>query len=152
MDFEKEIKILHWLPQEDRWETISWDAWSAFRGILAPSIGLLGLSGGIHHFAVVVFDGTEPVNIIPHKYLIEPDGSVGRDNFGGLTKEEREDERRFMTARELTPNDTARLNQIRETLGKVYELPRESIAALKWTLPVRPQAGSAAERFLSQYR
>ncbi|HEY4846637.1 MAG TPA: hypothetical protein VIH87_02305 [Methylocella sp.] len=152
MDFEKEIKILHWLPQEDRWETISWDAWSAFRGILAPSIGLLGLSGGIHHFAVVVFDGTEPVNIIPHKYLIEPDGSVGRDNFGGLTKEEREDERRFMTARELTPNDTARLNQIREKLGKVYELPRESIAALKWTLPVRPQAGSAAERFLSQYR
>ncbi len=152
MDFENETKILHWLPQEDRWETISWDAWAAFRGIPAPSIGLPGLSGGVHHFAVVVFDGTEPVNIIPHKYLIEPDGGIGRDNFGGLTKEEREDERRILVAHELTPADEERLNQIREKLGKVYELPRESIAALKWSLPARPKAGSAADHFLAKYR
>ena len=85
MDFEKQMLILHWLPQEDRWEAITWDAWSAFRGSLTPSIGLPGVLGGIHHFAVVVLDGTEPVNIIPHKYLIEPDGRIGRTNFGGLT-------------------------------------------------------------------
>jgi hypothetical protein len=152
MDFEKETKVLHWLPGEDRWEAITWDAWSAFRGILSPSIGLPSIAGGVHHFAVIVFDGDDPVNIITHKYLIEPDGSVGHDNFGGLTKEEREDERRIMTARELSPDDEARLNQIREKLSKVFEPPRESIAALKWALPRRPPPGSAAERFLSRYK
>jgi hypothetical protein len=152
MDIEKETKVLHWLPEEDRWETISWDAWSAFRGILSPSIGLPDIAGGIHHFAVIVFDGDDPVNIITHKYLIETDGSIGRDNFGGLTKEEREDDRRFMTARELTSDDQARLNQIREKLSKFYEPPRESIASLKWVLPHRPPPGSAAERFLSRYK
>lgn len=149
---DKETQVLHWLPQESRWEDISWDAWSAFRGILEPSIGLPGLSGGIHHFVVVVFDGADLANIVPHKYLIEPDGRIGHENFGGLTKEEREDEQRIMTARELTLDDTTRLNQIREKLRKAFELPRESIGPLKWKLPVRPRAKSAAERFLSQYR
>jgi hypothetical protein len=79
-------------------------------------------------------------------------GSIGRDNFGGLTKEEREDERRIAVAPELTTADEARLNQIREKLGKVYELPRESIAGLKWSLPARPKARSAADRFLAKYR
>ena len=121
-------------------------------GILSPSVGLPRISGGVHHFAVIVFDGEEPVNIISHKYLIEPDGSIGRDNFGGLTKEERDDERRFYAAKEVSAEDHARLDQIREKMGKFYDPPRESIAALKWSLPSRPKAGSAAERFLAQYR
>jgi hypothetical protein len=30
-------------------------------------------------------------NIIPHKYLVEPSGKLGADNFYGWNREERED-------------------------------------------------------------
>ena len=150
MDIEDDFLILHWLPHEDRWETIPWAAWYAF--MIPPRSALPGISGGVHHFTVVVFDGEDLVNIIPHKYLIEPDGSIGRDNFSGLTKEEREDDRRMMLARELTAEDKARLEQIREKMSKVYRPPPESIAALKSALRRDPKAGSPAERLLSQHR
>ena len=147
-----DTKVLHWLPDEDRWEDIPWDAWAAFRGIMAPSVGLPGISGGIHHFMVVVFDGDTPVNLISHKYLVESDGTVGDDNFGGLTREERDDYSRIMIARESTAEDTARLNSIRDKMGPAIEAPRESIAALRWALPKRPPDGSAAARYLRQFR
>ena len=26
------FEVLHWLPQQDRWEPIDWDDWQAFAG------------------------------------------------------------------------------------------------------------------------
>lgn len=144
------LRVLHWQPAKDRWEAIPWEAWAAFRGHEAPSVGLPGISGGVHYFVVCVYDGALPVNIIPHKYLIEADGSMGAANFGGLTREEREDFDRLMIAKTLSPRDEERLNEIRRKAGKVLLPPRESIRALVVALPQLPESGSAAARRLSE--
>jgi len=142
------MHVLHWLPIEDRWETISWDAWGAFRGILAPAVGLSGISGGVHYFIVCVHDDGVPVNLIPHKYMIDPDGRIGADNFAGLTKAERDDYNRIMLAREYAPGEEDRLNAIRQKMGHVYYPPRGSHSALLRALPKRPRLDSAARRVI----
>jgi hypothetical protein len=63
----------------------------AFRALQAPAGGLPGVSGGIHYFIVCIHDDRVPINPIPHKYLIEPDGTIGHNNFAGLTRQERDD-------------------------------------------------------------
>lgn len=150
---EDTLKIFHWLPEKDEWEPISYEAWTGFKGILTPRTGLPGISGGVHHFiACVLDDDGTVVNLIPHKYLIEMNGKLGPANFEGLTKDEREEYWKLMTAREDTPEDRKRLNEIRDKMWPAYQPPKESIEALKWVLPNRPKRGSAAERFLAEFK
>ena len=149
---DENLNVLHWRSDEDRWENLKWEDWTAFRGVLSPSVGLKGITGGVHHFAVVVLSDGKPVNIIPHKYLIQNDGTIGLDNFGGLTKEERDDEQRIMTSPTMTPADEARLDQIRAKIAKTYHLPDAAISLLRRELPQSPKPGSAAERFLAEHK
>lgn len=152
-DWEEALKIFHWLPEKDEWEPIPSDAWTGFKGVLTPRTGLPGISGGVHHFVACVLDNDGTVvNLIPHKYLIDIDGKLGAANFEGLTKDEREEYWKLMTASEDTPEDQRRLDEIREKMGPAYQPPPESIEALKWSLPNRPKRGSAAERFLASFK
>jgi hypothetical protein len=152
MHFEGDTQVLHWLPNEDRWEPIMWDAWMKFRGLMEPAVGLPGISDGIHYFIVCVHDNDVPLNIIPHKYLTEPDGRIGPDNFAGLTRGERDDYSRLMLARKYGPGDENRLDEIRGKTGRVYRPPKESVTALMRVLPKTPRPGSAAARFLDEVR
>jgi hypothetical protein len=149
MAFEDGVTVLHWLPSEDRWEIIAWEDWSAFRAIDKPHKALPGVNGGIHFFIVRVHEGDETFNLIPHKYLIDPDGRIGHDNFGGLTRQEREDYSRLMVKIEYEQGDQERIDEIRDKMGRdVYLPPRESLAALKRMLPKVPQPNRPAADLL----
>jgi hypothetical protein len=153
---------LHWLPDEDRWEPIDWEAWVAFTGrvsasvrpsgevavSIAPSVGLHGLSGGIHHFVVCIHDTEATYNIIPHKYVIEPDGRMGDDNFPGFTRDDREDYQRLLHSRELSSDDEVSLAELRSKLSVANRLPPDSLVALRRAIPRPPEPGSRAEKML----
>jgi hypothetical protein len=140
--------VLHWLPDKNRWEPITWAAWTAFRGMFEPFVAIKGILGGIHYFVVCVLDEDATVNIIPHKYLIQPNGQIGPDNFNGWTKEEREDYSRLMVAREEKPGDAERLDEIRNKAGNAFYPPKESLYALANALPNPPIPGNPATLFL----
>jgi hypothetical protein len=141
--------VLHSLPEENRRETISWDSWVAFRGVFQEQVPLPTVGGGIHHFMICVLDDDETaVNVIPHKYLIEPNGSIGRDNFAGFTKEDREEDMRLMRLREFGPGDRERLDQLHRKMEIAYAPPSDSIIALLRALPTAPRADSTADRRL----
>ena len=146
MIFENPMQVLHWLPEEDRWEFIGWDDWVAF--VWPPQVCLPGISGGIHYFIVCIHDDDVPLNLIPHKYIIDPDGRIGADTFAGLTRTEREDYRRLMFARERGPSDMALLHEIRRKMRNINFPPRASIEALRRALPKAPKITSFAHRFL----
>jgi hypothetical protein len=150
-NFEEGQQALHWLSAEDRWELISWDAWSAFRAI-TPFASLPDVVGGIHYFIVCIHDDGVPINLIPHKYIIEPDGRIGSDNFAGLTRTERDDYSRILLVREYGPGDEERLNEIRGKMGTVNYPPPGSFYPLVRALPRIPQQGSLAARFLEELR
>ena len=151
MPVEQGTQVLHWRPEQDRWDLIAWPDWMAFRGILAPPVPLAGIAGGIHYFLVCIHDRAQPVNFIPHMYLIEPDGRIGPDNFAGLTAEDRADYGRLMVATTM-PNadDAARLDEIRRKMDGVYHPPGNSAPALRRVLQKPPKPGSNAERFLAE--
>jgi hypothetical protein len=141
--------ILHWLPDENRWEQITWKSWMAFRADLGDAfVPLNGVSGGIHYFVACALDEKSTLNIIPHKYLIEPNGRIGPDNFNGWTREDRADYRRLMLAREELPGDRDRLREIQEKAGNVFYPPRESLYPLVHALPHPPTPDSAATLLL----
>lgn len=151
MEFKERVLILHWLPNEDRWESISWNDWVAFRGVFETGKGLARISGGIHHFVVCVPDDDGiPVNLIPHKYLVEPDGTIGYDNFPGLTREERMDYSRIMSAVIEGPNDRELMSAIRNKMGATINPPKASAYSLIRAIQKSPIAGSAAEDFLRE--
>jgi len=133
MAFDDHSQVLHWLPAEDRWEAISWDDWLQFRELKHPFMPLPEISGGIHYFIVCIHDDSTPINLIPHKYLIDPDGHIGSDNFAGLTAEERDDYNRIMMLPKYGPGDEDRLKEIRGKMGEIgniYFPPTESFFAL----------------------
>jgi hypothetical protein len=148
--FEPGIQVLHWSPEKERWEQISWSAWTAFRNLSEPFVPLPGISSGIHWFVVCIHDAGLPINLIPHKYLIERDGKIGPDNFYGWDREDRADYDRLMVSRAHTVADQKRLTEIRYRTGDAMYPPLESVPALKQMLPNSPERGSLAEEFLKE--
>jgi hypothetical protein len=157
-----EMQVLHWLPEEDRWEIVAWDDFRKFRGMdewgrRSAQVGLHNVNGGVHHFVVCVYDyGDVPGdnelvflhNLIPHKYLINPDGSIGADNFCGETKEERAVLRDLMFKSEWSEHERQRYNEIQERHYPAVLPPRVSAPALLRMLRHRTYPRSAAEHFL----
>jgi hypothetical protein len=109
------------------------------------------VTSGIHYFVTGVHENGATINIIQHKYLIEPDGRIGRDNFAGLTREERADFSRVMMAVENGPGDRERLQELREKMD-VDDPPPESYDALVRALPGLPKPGSPAAERLAKLR
>ena len=143
-----DVQVLQWLPDQDRWQPISWQQWQAFRS----GHGLPSIAAGIHHFIVAIHDDDgQPVNLIPHKYLIEPSGRISRDNFSGLNRREREDYQRLMLARTMTPDDQARLDAIRQKRWPAMLPPPQAMAALRRALAKPAQPNSLADHFLQQH-
>jgi hypothetical protein len=62
--------MLHWLPDEDRWEVFNWGHWLRLRARMFCD--QVGLHAGLHYFVVCVHDHEGLHNLIPHKYLINP--------------------------------------------------------------------------------
>jgi hypothetical protein len=141
-------RVLHWLPGENRWVEIDWDDFLAFREVTVPFRALPGVAGGVHYFVVCICDDGQTYNVIPHKYLVESNGKIGRDNFYGWNREEREDFSRLMLAREFKPHEEARLREIQEKGGNAMYPPRESLYPLVRALPFPPAKDSAAVHLL----
>lgn len=144
------MHALHWRKEDNRWEEIEWDDFLAFRECFAPFKPLPGIAGGVHHFVVCVCGEGRTYNIIPHKYLVEPTGRIGRNNFYGWNREEREDFDRLMIAREHRPGEYERLREIQKKGGKAMYLPKESLYSLVLALPFPPSKQCAAIDFLDR--
>jgi hypothetical protein len=114
---EDHMRALHWLPESDRWEDIPWDQWLKFREWVGAGEPLPGIRAGIHYFVVCIHDDGVAVNVIPQKYMIDPDGKIGRDNFAGLTRQEREDYQRLVVKREYDPGDQECIDAIHAKMG-----------------------------------
>src|SRR5215472_8648132 len=127
---EHSTHALHWLPDENRWAGIDWDDFLAFRELSGPIRPLPGVAGGVHYFVVCICGEGQTFNIIPHKYLVEPNGKIGSDNFYGWNREEREDFNRLMVAREFKPGEEKRLRAIQEKGGSAMDPPHESLYQL----------------------
>ena len=152
MSYENNVKVLHWVPDKDCWEEILLSDWSQFRGILSTPVGLPGLSGGIHYFIYCIHDGGAAISLIPHKYMLEMDGTIGPDNFAGLTKAERDDYHRLILTLSFGPGDEKRLNELRNKMEGVNDPPANAYNALLRALPKPPATGSLAETFLKELR
>lgn len=150
ISFEPGIQVLHWSPEAECWKLVSWSAWTAFRNLFEPFTPLPGASSGIHWFIVCIHDDGLPVNLIPHKYLVERDGKIGADNFYGWNREDRADYDRLVVARTLTDADQRRLCEIQYRAGDAMYPPLESLSALKQILPKSPEHGSPAEKLLNE--
>jgi hypothetical protein len=136
------------VPEGNRWVEISWEDILAFREFMVPFKALPGVAGGVHHFVVCICGDGQTYNIIPHKYLIEPNGKIGRANFYGWNREEREDFNRLMLAREFKPGEEARLREIQNKGGDMMHPPHESVYPLVRALPFPPAKDSPAMRLL----
>ncbi|WP_148287939.1 hypothetical protein [Rhodopseudomonas sp. B29] len=139
---------LRWSPEDNTWVSVEWNAFLAFREFMTPFAPLPGVSAGIHYFVVCIFDEERTLNIIPHKYLVEPTGRIGPDNFHGWNREERDDYSRLMIARVEAPGDRERLEAIRKKAGNAIYPPKVSLYPLVRALPFPPANGSAAMSFL----
>jgi hypothetical protein len=140
--------VLHWLPDEDRWEPIAWADWkSRGFGIWVPDLCYrpdVPAGSVADHYVVVIDD--PPVNIMAHKYMIGPDGKVYAPDYG-LTDAEREDyERLGLVLPEWNAAEKARIDEIREKAYPAIVPPRASIPALRRALE-SPTPGSRAEEF-----
>jgi hypothetical protein len=93
---------------------------------------------------------SRPGTSIPHKYLVEPSGKLGADNFYGWNRHERENFNRLMVAREFKPGEEERLRQIQAKGGPAMYPPRESLYPLVRALPFARRPDSAAADFLDQ--
>jgi hypothetical protein len=142
------MRVLHWRPEENRWVEVGWDDFGAFRALFTPFRPLAGVGPGVHHFVVCACGEEQTWNIIPHKYLVEPSGKIGRDNFYGWNREEREDLDRLMIAREFKPGEEERLRQIQGKGGPAMYPPRESLCPLVRALPYPSARDSAAIELL----
>jgi hypothetical protein len=142
------MRVLHWRPEENCWVKIAWKDFCAFRALFEPFRPLAGVSAGVHYFVVCVCNDVQTWNIIAHKYLVEPSGKIGRDNFYGWNREEREDFDRLMVAREFKPGEEDRLRQIQVKGASAMYAPRESLYPLVRALPFPPRKESAATKFL----
>jgi hypothetical protein len=142
--------VLHWLPDENRWVEVGRDDFSALREMFVPFQPLPGLAWGVHYFVVCICNEGETVNIIPHKYLVEPSGRIGRDNFYGWNREEREEFNRLMLASELKPGDQEKLHVIQAKGGYAMYPPRDCLYPLVRALPYPPAKSSPAVRFLDE--
>jgi hypothetical protein len=142
------MRALRWVPEDNRWIEVDWNDFLAFRGFMVPQAPLPGVTGGIHHFVVCVCGEEQTFNIIPHKYLVEPNGKIGADNFYGWTKEERDDYGRLMIAREEKPGDRERIREIQDKAGNAMYPPKESLYPLVRALPFPPGRKGAAIDFL----
>ncbi len=144
------MRALHWRREDNRWEEIGWDDFLAFREFFAPFKPLPGIAGGVHYFVVCVCGEGQTYNIIPHKYLVEPTGRIGRDNFYGWNCQEREDFGRLMIAHEHRPGEDERLRDIQRKGGKAMYPPKESLYSLVLALPFPPSKECAAIDFLDR--
>ena len=108
------------------WTAPSWQGFSSRlrAGRCSHVFGLLA------RFVVCACGEEQTWNIIAHKYLVGPDGQIGRDNFYGWNREEREDFNRLMVAREFKPGEEERLRQIQAKGGFAMYPPRESLYPL----------------------
>jgi hypothetical protein len=145
---DTKMRVLHWRPEENRWLEIDWDDFAAFRALFTPFRPLADVGPGVHYFVVCACGEEQTWNIIAHKYLVGPDGQIGRDNFYGWNREEREDFNRLMVAREFKPGEEERLRQIQAKGGFAMYPPRESLYPLVRALPFPPRKDSAATEFL----
>ena len=139
--------VFHLVPNEERWVEIGWDDWSAFRAITKPFRPPPGILCGIHYFVTCACGKGKTFNIVPHKYLVEPSGRIGRDNFRGWNREEREDFRRLSLLWELTPEEKARSQALADRAVNAMAPPPESIGPLARALPFPPAKNSLAAQF-----
>jgi hypothetical protein len=117
-----------------------------------PFRPLADVGSGVHYFVVCICAEEQTWNIIPHKYLVEPSGKLGADNFYGWNREEREDFNRLMVAREFKPGEEERLRQIQAKGGPAMHPPRESLYPLVRALPFAPRPDSAAVKDFADWR
>ncbi|HMN52424.1 MAG TPA: hypothetical protein PKB01_10250 [Xanthobacteraceae bacterium] len=148
--FEDWAKVFHWLPEESRWELILWKDWTAFRAINEIFSPLSDVSSGVHYFVVCFHDEQQTLNLIPHKYLIELDGQIGRDNFTGWTREDRRDYWRLMMTLNPTHIENIRLAEIRYRISDSMYPPPSSVFSLQQILPGPPRPNSPAEHFIGE--
>jgi hypothetical protein len=149
--------VLHWLPEQDRWETLD----CYFTPFGGPH---WQPPAGIHHFLICIYDlfgngalaggvdndGAEGlINLIPYKWSVASDGTITDTSQAGLTKNDLKDYNRLFIAWEHTPADTARLKEIRDNMWEHVLPPPEAMVALRRAL-MPPISGSAAHRFLAE--
>jgi hypothetical protein len=153
------LLILYWVPEADRWASVDLRDWIGFVGAnrwtneAALKGALPNIAPGIAYFVICVLDNDDvtPVNIIPHKCLIEPGGYMGPDNFAGFTREDRRDYWELMLKREPTSADSDRYDELGSKGYNARLPPKDSAFALVRALIRSPKRGSAAERFLLKW-
>jgi hypothetical protein len=128
--------ILHWDECRASWSRLPWRDWVKFRGLDASGLSLLaGAEAGEHYFVVCVLgDFGELAHLIPHRYLLSPDGRLVH-GFDGLGGEEREEYCRIQVLAVPTNEDSKRYGELHARGFTVNLPPRHTIHPLLKAIP-----------------
>jgi len=163
--------VLHWLPEDGRWEWVSEDEWQAlnwrwFTAVdkaardFAPSVdlpqrpatrGIAGIPEGVRHFIRCLVADDELVRLDAMRCKIGPGGQlIEDDSLSALSPQEREEVIRLRIKMDATPQEQARYNELcmREVVADLP--PRSSLPALRRMLqrwPMKPD--TVADSFWS---
>ena len=75
-------QVLHW--RDAAWHRIAWQSWMSFRALNADFAPLPDVTAGEHRFVVCIVEDGRLFNILPHRYLIDPDGRIADDRYFGV--------------------------------------------------------------------
>ena len=131
--------VLHWLPEQDRWETLD----CYFTPFGGPH---WQPPPGTHHFIICIYDtfgigwlvsddenfpdgAEELANLIPHKWSVDADGTITDASKAGLTENDLKDYYRLLKMWESTPADTARLKEISKSTAHDHVKKKRAISS-----------------------
>ena len=144
--------ILHWDECRTSWTPLSWRDWVRFRGLDEGGLSLLaGAEAGEHYFVVCVLgDRGELCNVIPHRYVLSPDGRLVH-GFDGLGAAERDEFYRIQVLRLPTIEDLERYDELGSRGFAVNLPPPRTVQPLLRAMPgaAGAQHGAACWDFLS---
>ncbi|MBQ0707867.1 Arc family DNA-binding protein [Ochrobactrum sp. AP1BH01-1] len=121
--------VLHWNSRS--WAFIDWENWMHLKFGEVDASSLPNASDQHNYFVTAVLDKSGKLwNLIVNNLLIN--GNRFDDaGFQLLTKEERSEYSRLMSAATATAIDDKRLNDLRKKMIKAYRLPDDSIPKLR---------------------
>jgi hypothetical protein len=147
--------VLHW--RDGSWHEIGWESWMHFRGLKTPWIPLPHVGPGEHYFVVCVQEDGRLFNILPHRYLIDNDGRIARDNYfgvlsaGEIERFEALDKRRYEYPQRHPLNDKENdeFGALRNRLWRSWLPTAGAMRQLMTVFPAMPHEDDAAWNVLA---
>ncbi|OKO82611.1 hypothetical protein AC629_23855 [Bradyrhizobium sp. NAS80.1] len=150
ISLEEGQQVLHW--RDGAWHPIAWQNWMNFRELNGPFAPPPCVKAGEHHFVVCIVEDGRFYNILPHRYLIDPDGRIADDRYfgvlsdGEIARYEALNRRHYEypQAHPLSREEEGEFESIRDRLWRSWLPPVEAVRDLTRAAVALPDENDAA--------